>query len=122
VSPLLGLRLYFAGLGVVAFIWWPVSHWLFPDWYHRVLGFRQYDRSSARIIGTTGLPFVGSLFLVAMDPLASRSLVMLTIGFLVALAATYVDLIRRGEFPRGELFNVVLCFANAVIMGVAYPW
>jgi len=115
-------RRFIAVAGVLTFVWWPLSHWLFPDAYHRWMGFTTYDKPMARIIGTCGLMFCAVVFLIAWRPWDHAHLLMITSAFLVLLAATYGFLIARGEFPGRELLNVAFCLGGAVANVLLYPW
>jgi hypothetical protein len=60
-DPLNCMRLLHAFLwlsGWLVLFWWPLSHWVYPDWYYHLLGFENYphslDPALVKIIGTLG--------------------------------------------------------------------
>lgn len=105
------IRFYLLVLGVFTLFWWPLSHWFYPDWYHRLRGFESYDYAPVKVIGTIGVvPVLGMLF-------ASAELV-----FCVLMALTYVYLIRSHGFPQREYVNAALLGGNGILLAVLYPW
>ena len=122
MSRLAFLRLYFLALGVFTLLWWPVSHWLYPDWYHRLLGFESYDAAMVRVIGTAGVVPMLGLFFAAADPLRNRDFVIAILAFSALMAATYVVLIFAYGFPTREYANVATLICNACVISALYPW
>lgn len=120
-NRLLMLKLYLWLLGTFVLFWWPLSHWFYPEWYHRLLGFKDFDRSLVTIIGTTGILAVMNIFLAAWDPIRNRAMLLILIVFSVAMAATYFYLIQTKGFPRLEYLNMALSIANAGILSVLFP-
>jgi hypothetical protein len=117
------LRYYVLGLAVFGLFWWPLSHWLYPDSYHDLLGFTgPVDDSMVKVIGTIGVVPILGLFLIARDPLRNRDFVATLLVFYALMAATYVYLINAQDFPAGEYVNVGLLTANFVTLGLLYPW
>lgn len=116
------LRLYLNLLGTFTLFWWPLSHWFYPDGYHRLLGFTDYDYTLVKVIGTIGVVPVLCMFFAARDPLRNRDMVLTLLIFFPLLAATYIFLITLHGFPRGELFNVALLLLNSVLLYRLYPW
>ena len=116
------LRLYLLFLALFTLFWWPLSHWLYPDWYHELLGFNGYDYSLVKIIGTTGVVPVLGMFFAARDPIRNRDFVSSILVFCVLLAATYVFLIETHGFPTREYANVALLVGNAALLGLLFPW
>lgn len=114
--------LYLCLLGTFTLFWWPLSHWLYPDWYHHLLGFPHYDYSLVKIIGTLGVMPVMGMFLVARDPLRNRDMLIVLLVLFLLLAATDIFLIRTHGFPRREWFNVLLLVGNSLILTGLYPW
>jgi hypothetical protein len=112
--------------GVFLLFWWPLSHWFYPVWYHRLLGFTdpgQYANNVLiRVIGTAGFFPTLLLFFAAADPLRNRDIVKVLIanGLLGGLSNLY--LIWNGQFPVLEYFNVCLYFSAALILAALYPW
>ena len=115
------LKVYLWLLGMFVLLWWPLSHWFYPEWYHRLLGFEHFDSSLVTIIGTTGLVVVMNIFMAAMNPIRNRGMLGILITFSVAMAATYLFLIHTQGFPTREYLNVVLLIANTVVLAVLYP-
>jgi len=115
------LRIYLWILGIFVLFWWPLSHWFYPDWYHRLLGFESFDSSLVAIIGTAGLVPVMNIFLAAMDPIRNRPMLAILIAFSIAMAGTYCILMWTQGFPSREYCNVTLLIVNAVILAVLYP-
>ncbi len=116
------LRIYLFILATFTLFWWPLSHWFYPDWYHHLLGFRRYDFSMVKIIGTIGVLPVLGMYLAALAPLRNRDTVVSLLIFFPLMAATYVFLIMGHRFPPGEYFNVALLLANTVLLAAVYPW
>jgi len=123
-ARLLFLRGYLLLMGVGLIFWWPLSHWLYPDWYHTTLGFSPgtYSIGLVRVIGTCGVVPVILALAVARDPLRNRDALIALVGFSILMAFTYIHLIRAGLFPHGEIFNVLLCLFSAALMIILYPW
>ena len=116
------LKAYLWIFGVLAFLWWPMGHWVYPDWYHAILGFESYVSSFVKVIGTLSvLPVLGILF-AATNPLRNRDSVIVLLAGSALMAATYIHLISIGEFPVEEYFNVGLLAINAAITIALYPW
>lgn len=115
------LRIYLWLLGTFTLFWWPLSHWFYPDWYHRLLGFSSFDPSLVTIIGTTGLLVVLNIFFAAFDPIRNRAMIIILIVFSLAMAATYFFLILTRAFPVREYANVALLIANTIVLIVLYP-
>ena len=116
------VRCYFLALALFTLGWWPLSHWFYPDWYHRMLGFSGYDYALVKIIGTTGVLPVLGMFFVARDPLRNRDFVVALLAFSFLLAGTYVFLIEGHGFPPLEYMNVALLLVNAMTIAALYPW
>lgn len=115
------LQLFLGVMGLFLLFWWPLSHWFYADWYHRLLGFSVYDVGLVRIIGTCGILPVLLLFVTAADPVRYRANLVILVVFSLLLAGTYIYLIANGLFPARELSNVILCVASALILVVLWP-
>jgi hypothetical protein len=115
------LKTYLWILGIFVLFWWPLSHWFYPKWYHRLMGFEDFDASLVTIIGTTGLLVVMNIIVAAMDPVRNRSILAVLITFSIAMAGTYLFLIHARGFPTREYFNIALLIANTVILTALYP-
>lgn len=116
------LKVYLWLLGAFTLVWWPLSHWFYPDWYHQLMGFQQYDYSLVKIIGTIGfIPVLGPFF-TAANPTRNRDFVITLLVFFVLLAGTDVYLINTRGFPVREYINVALLLVNTVVLGAIYPW
>lgn len=116
------LKAYLWIFGVLAFLWWPLSHWAYPGWYHTLLGFESYEPAYAKVIGTLSVLPVLGMFFTAANPLRNRDSVIVLLAASGLMIATYIHLISTGEFPAEEYFNVVLLAINAIILSVLYPW
>lgn len=102
-------------LGIGLAFWWPISHWFYSDWYHRLLGFEpgSYPDGMVKVIGTCGIYPVLLLFVAAKDPARNRWALRLGgMGFL-AMSATFLLLVVQGTFPTAEVANV----AASLVMG-----
>jgi hypothetical protein len=115
------LKIYLWVLGIFLFFWWPLSHWLYPDWYHNLLGFQTYDYALVKIIGTCGVMPVLGIFFAALNPERNRDILLVLIIFAVLMAATYTFLIIAKGFPTLEYINVAMSFLNAVILFLLLP-
>jgi hypothetical protein len=116
------LQAYLWVFGVLAVFWWPMGHWVYPDWYHGILGFENYELAFVRVIGTLSvLPALGICF-AAVNPLRNRDFVIALMGASVLMIGTYILLIQTQEFPTGEYLNVGVLVINTVILSLLYPW
>lgn len=105
-------------------LWWPLSHWLYSDYYHRLLGFAagSYQPSMVKVIGTCGMFPVLLLVAVAKNPVKNRDMIKVLIVLSILIAATFLYLIKSGYFPSKEYFNVILSSLNALLLFLFYPW
>ena len=71
------LKAYLWAFGVLAFLWWPMGHWVYPDWYHTILSFESYVSSFVKVIGTLSVLPILCAFLVAINPLRNRDSVIM---------------------------------------------
>jgi len=110
--------------GIVLFFWWPLSHWLYPDFYHQLLGFLpgSYQDSMVKVIGTCGLLPVFCLIVLSISNKNNWPLVVATSVFSFFLGLTFLYLIVTGKFPKGEYFNVILSFFMFLFMPILYYW
>ncbi len=118
------LKLFLGTIGVSLFFWWPLSHWLYPDLYHRLLGFApgSWSPGLVRVIGTCGMVPVLLALAAARHPRRNKDAVIVLIVFCVLMALTYLHLIAGGFFPRREYVNVALCLGAGLALGLLYPW
>ena len=122
MTRLKALRAYLWVFGVLAFLWWPLGHWVYPDWYHGALGFESYEPAFVQVIGTLSvLPVLGILF-AAANPLRNRDFMISLMVISVLMIGTYLWLIHTQQFPAGEYFNVILLAVNTLVLGLLYPW
>ncbi|MBI5248665.1 MAG: hypothetical protein HY912_04155 [Desulfomonile tiedjei] len=115
------LKAYLWILGILVLFWWPLSHWFYPEWYHRLMGFKDFDSSLVTIIGTTGVVVVMNIFMAAIDPIRNRGMLAILITFSIAMAGTYCFLIQTQGFPSREYFNMALLMLNTVILTALFP-
>ena len=116
------LKAYLWAFGMLAFLWWPVSHWVYPGWYHTFLGFESFEPAYVKVIGTLAvMPVVGILF-AAVNPLRNRDLLIALIVLSILMMGTYAHLIVTQQFPAGEYLNVAVLGANTLALGLLYPW
>ena len=118
------LRYFFIIVGVSLFLWWPLSHWFFSDWYHTLLGFElgSYQESMVKMIGTCGFFPVLLAILSSKDPIGNKSAVVTLIISSILLGLTFLHLILTKSFPEKEYFNVVLSFSVAGFLIIMFPW
>lgn len=116
------LRVYLALLAVLGLFWWVLSHWLYPDWYHDLLGFESYVDSFVKVIGTLSIMPILGLFFTAANPIRNRDLFISLLILSVLMAATYIFLINVQDFPWQEYLNAAFLLGNAVILSLLYPW
>ena len=102
--------------------WWSLSHWLYPEAYHRLLGFDRYDPAMVKIIGTLSFFAVVGMFLVARDPIRNRDFFITLLTMSVLMMATYLYLIQTKQFPVRESLNIILLLGNCIIANLLYPW
>ncbi len=108
----------YATYGILLFIYWPMSHWLFSHLYHTTLGFApgSYDPDFVKIIGTMGMIPVAGLLYAAIRPAQAGAVVF---GFTVwcfLMSVTYIEVINNGHFPTQEYFNSALAFVLGLSM------
>ncbi len=112
--------------GIAGFLlaWWPLSHWFYYRWYNDLLGFEFSSTNDAlvKMVGTCGLLPVLSLVALALRPRKNGPFVAALTVFSVALAFTFLFLVVRGAFPRGELVNVAMTLGLAAFLPVTYRW
>lgn len=118
---LIVLKTYLWILGLFVLFWWPLSHWFYPQWYHRLLGFETFDSALVTIIGTTGLVVVMNIFFAARDPIRNRAMILVLIIFSVVMAGTYFFLIQTRGFPQREYVNLALLVINTMFLVGLYP-
>jgi hypothetical protein len=109
-------------LSVVILFWWPLSHWLYPDVYHNLLGFESYDPAIVKVIGTLSFFAVLGMFFVARDPIRNRDFFISLMIMSGLMVGTYFHLIQTGQFPALEYINIALLLANGIIACLLYPW
>ena len=115
------LKAYLWILGTFVLFWWPLSHWFYPEWYHRLLGFDGFDYPLVIIIGTTGFVVVMNIFMAALDPVRNRGMLLILIVFSLFMAGTYFYLIQTQGFPKLEYLNIGLLAANTIILLALFP-
>ena len=118
-------RIYSVLFAVGGLFWWPLSHWLYPDWYHNFLGFDVLttgEYAMAKTIGTLAfLPVLG-MVLIARHPERNRDFFVGVLILSLLMVGTYVYLIATGDFPSGEWLNVGLISMNVAVSCWLYPW
>jgi len=109
-------------LSALLLFWWPLSHWIYSDWWHRLLGFAagSYPAGMVRSIGTSGLLPVFLMAYIGLSPEGKRPLIIALSLFSLALAITYLVNILTGSFPKGEWLNLALCAAVAALLPISY--
>lgn len=117
-------RIFLLMCGIALFFWWPLSHWFYPDVYHRFLGFvpGSYPGSMVKIIGTCGIVPVLLMFFAAVNPVRNKDSVVVIILFAALISMTYLYLIQTGAFPVYEYINVVFSVFTIAFLILFYPW
>jgi hypothetical protein len=115
-------QFYFYALSVVTLFWWSLSHWLYPEVYHRLLGFERYDPAMVKIIGTLSFFAVLGMFFVARDPVRNRDFFISLMVMSGLMAGTYFFLIQTDQFPIAEYLNIIVLLGNGIISSLLYPW
>lgn len=117
-------QIYLFALGIFIFFYWPVSHWFFSDWYHKLYDFKKgsYPTSFVKMIGTNGILPSLCFIIIAVNPTAYRLLAIAMLIYLALMTFTYLHLIRIKEFPRKEFYNIILITCNLVIISLFFPW
>ena len=118
------VSIYLLIFGIVLAFWWPLSHWLYSDWYHQLMGFTpgSYADNMVKMIGTSGIVPVLLAWVTAVNPQKYRGNVIIMLIFGVAIAATNAYLILLGDWPVQEWFNVVVAAAFSMVLLILYPW
>lgn len=118
------IKIFLCIVGVFLLFWWPLSHWLYPDLYHNLLGFTKgsYQDNMVKIIGTTGIMPVLMAFFSAINPIKNRDIIIILIAFSFLIAFTYLFLIITNQFPLLEYINVAISFFSAIFLLSFYPW
>lgn len=111
-------RIYCALSAVVLCFWWPLSHWLYSDLYHSLMGFSPggYQASMVKMIGTCGVLPVMMLGYLAFAKERPAKLVTIMSVFSLLIGATFFHLIQSGQFPKREYINVGLCLFTAIVL------
>jgi len=115
-------QIYLYVLSLMSLLWWPLSHWIYPDTYHRWLGFQSYPLSFVRVIGSLSFFPVLGMFFVARNPVRNRDFFISLLIISVLIIATYFHLIQTKQFPRLEYFNLILLLVNGALSSILYPW
>lgn len=99
-----------AANAVILACYWPLSHWLYADFYHRLFGFAPgtYDADMVRLIGTLGVMPVAGFAYTARHPAQGRAFLFAFMVWCFAMSATYLYVILCGRFPQREYFNAAL--------------
>jgi hypothetical protein len=107
-----------AASALILLFYWPLSHWCYPDLYHRIFGFAPgtYDPDFVKIIGTMGLMPVAGFVHAAIRPAQARGFLVAFTAWCFLQSATYVDVILGGRFPKAEYFNAALIFLVGLSM------
>jgi len=110
--------------GIFLLFWWPLSHWFYPDAYHRLLGFQagSYPDSMVKIIGTCGFIPVLLMLFSAKNPGRNKDAIITIIIFAFLISLTYIYLIASGSFPVLEFVNVGFSLFSAFLLIFLYPW
>ena len=118
------IRIFLMINGIFLLFWWPLSHWFYPDWYHKLLGFQlgSYPDSMVKIIGTCGIVPVLLLFFSAGNPEKNRDSIITLIIFAILISLTYIFLIAKGAFPVLEGINAGFSMFSALFLLAFYPW
>lgn len=122
MSKIIITKIFMISLSFLTFLWWPLSHWFYSDWYHRLLGFEKWDESMVKMIGTCGLLPVFILLITGLNPVRYRRNAISIVIFMCTLGFTFLYLISRNLFPVGEYLNVFICFFSGLITLIIYPW
>ncbi len=118
------IKIFLWGASIFILFWWPLSHWLYPDLYHKLLGFTNgsYQDNMVKIIGTTGILPMLMTFLSAINPIKNRDMIIILIVFLFLMVFTYLFLIITNQFPKLEYINVAILLFSAIFLLLFYPW
>lgn len=117
------LRLFALLQAVIVAFWWLLSHWLYSDWYHGVMGFApgSYDDDFVKIIGVMALmPLVG-LIEAARRPDTAAPFLRAYITWCFGMAATYAYTINFGDVPEREYLNAALLVVSGLALLYLFP-
>jgi hypothetical protein len=118
VNKLSRFRILCAANALILLFYWPLSHWFYSDFYHRIFGFTpgSYDPDFVKVIGTMGvIPVIGFIH-AAFRPVQSGGFLAAYTAWCFLQSATYVEVILHGSFPKAEYFNAALLFAVGLSM------
>lgn len=107
---------------ILSFFWWPLSHWVYPAWYHRILGFDGFEDMYVKVIGTLALIPVLIMFFCAINPIKNRDGIKILILSGIAMTFTYIYLIQKGLFPTLEYINAGITLFLSLFLLIFYPW
>ena len=107
---------------VIGFIWWPLSHWFFPGFYHKILGFASYENSYVKVIGTLSFIPIMMMFFSALNPVRNKDMIKALIASGILMSFAYIYLILTGQFPKLEYINAGITFILAIVLLIIYPW
>jgi len=118
MNRLSGFQKMCAANAVLLLFYWPLSHWLYSDLYHRMFGFApgSYDQDFVKIIGTMGMiPVLGFVY-AAFRPNESRAFLFAFTRWCFLQSATFINVVVDGKFPDREFFNAGLLFLVGLSM------
>ncbi len=74
MTKLAVLRVFAAAQAAIVLFWWLLSHWIYSEWYHGVMGFApgSYNEDFVKIIGTMAIFPLAGLVHTALNPAAAR--------------------------------------------------
>ena len=80
-------KIYLWIAAIFLLFWSPLSHWVYPDFYHyTIFGFESYDEALIKVIGTISFIPTLLLFFSALNPVRNRDSVktLIIAGFLMS--------------------------------------
>ena len=109
---------------ILILFWWPLSHWLYSDFYHQLMGFTpgSYQDSMVKVIGTCGFLPVMLLFFSAKDPIRNREMIVALLVMSLLLACMYFFLVFSNLFPARELISAFISLFFMLVTALLYPW
>lgn len=109
-------RMVLLAVAVILTFWWPLSHWLYSNWYHQLLGFAagSYPDAMVKIIGACGITPVLLLLVAWKNPTRNIWSIRVMAITSAVLGFTFLYLSTTGAVPKRELINS----ATALVLSV----
>jgi hypothetical protein len=124
--PLLPLALKL--LAAVLFVYWGLSHLIYPEWYIiRLMGISQYDPTNAydlfatNLLGVLNVALAITIWRASADPARYRIIIDMVLIISAGTLAVFVFSILRRGISQLEWLNAALIAVAMLALLVMYP-